>query len=173
VKQCPKCGNTAPSDMKFCSVCGTALRDASMAAPKVPTPMSAPAESRRPPAAPSAARRPQTGARQAPVKVPVQPPQSTSMPPTYQYHPAPAYRTRAVAGNGVGRPGTNGLAVTALVFALLVSGWLAVIFGHIARRQCRNRPQRGGGIALAALILGYATVPFNIVFFAALVSPGS
>ncbi|WP_181433486.1 DUF4190 domain-containing protein [Curtobacterium sp. MCPF17_031] len=172
MKQCPKCGNTAPSDMKFCSVCGTALRDASMAAPGVPTSMSAPAESGRTPATPSAARRSQTGTRQAPVKLPVQPAQSATVPPN-QYHPAPAYRTRAVAGNGVGRPGTNGLAVTALVCALLVSGWLAVIFGHIARRQCRNRPQRGGGIALAALILGYATVPFNIAFFAALVSPGS
>jgi hypothetical protein len=89
------------------------------------------------------------------------------------YRPAPGYRTSTVAGRGIGRPGINGFAVTALVLALLLSGWLAVVFGHVARWQCRHRPQRGGGVALAALILGYATVPFNILFFISLVSSGS
>jgi hypothetical protein len=52
--------------------------------------------------------------------------------------------------------GTNGLAVASLVLALTGAGnILAIILGHIARSQIRRTGERGAGMALAGLILGY------------------
>jgi hypothetical protein len=57
---------------------------------------------------------------------------------------------------------TNGLAIAALVSGFAWCTWigavLAVIFGHLARRQIRGARgwQRGDGMAVAGLVLGYA-----------------
>jgi hypothetical protein len=56
-------------------------------------------------------------------------------------------------------PGTNGLAIAALVLGILWLYWvgsiLAVIFGHIALSQIRHTRQGGRGLAIAGLVLGY------------------
>jgi hypothetical protein len=67
---------------------------------------------------------------------------------------------------------TNGLAIAALVSGLLWFTWigavLAVIFGHVARRQIAEARgwQRGEGMALAGLVLGYSGLA--VVLFAVL-----
>jgi hypothetical protein len=74
------------------------------------------------------------------------------------------------AGYGAGTPygqiplkKTNGLAVAALVcgctgFLFFIPGILAVIFGFIARKQITraNGLQKGDGMAIAGIILGFA-----------------
>jgi hypothetical protein len=54
-------------------------------------------------------------------------------------------------------PPTNGLAIGALVSGLipLVGGPPAVIMGHAARGQIRRSGERGDGLAVAGLVLGY------------------
>jgi hypothetical protein len=57
-------------------------------------------------------------------------------------------------------PPTNGLAIAALVcgvggFVIGLSFIPAIICGHLARAQIRRTGERGGGMALAGLILGY------------------
>ena len=51
-------------------------------------------------------------------------------------------------------PGTNALAVLSLVFAFL-GGLLAIPFGHIALFQIKRSGERGRGMAITGLILGY------------------
>jgi len=57
---------------------------------------------------------------------------------------------------------TNGFAIAALVLGILWLYWvgsiLAVIFGHIALVQTRERRQGGRGMAIAGLVLGYVGV---------------
>jgi DUF1707 SHOCT-like domain/Domain of unknown function (DUF4190) len=66
---------------------------------------------------------------------------------------------------------TNGFAVASLACGLaqFVSGPLAtipaIVFGHMARGQIRRTGEQGAGLALAGLILGWATVILGIVFF--------
>ncbi len=59
----------------------------------------------------------------------------------------------------VAAPPTNGLAIAALVLGILWLWWvgsiLAVVFGHIAISQIRQRGQGGHGMAVAGLVLGY------------------
>lgn len=56
---------------------------------------------------------------------------------------------------------TNPLAIAALVCGiaqfcgLFPAGIVAIIFGHLARRQIRRTGERGWGLAKAGLILGY------------------
>lgn len=82
------------------------------------------------------------------------------MPPYGQ--PVPAY----------GQPAntTNALAITSLIcgianFVLLggIGAILAVIFGHIAKRQIRRTGQNGNGMATAGLILGYIGIAFAVI----------
>ena len=69
-------------------------------------------------------------------------------------------------------PRTNGLAIAALATGILWFTWigavLAVIFGHVARRQIRESRgwQRGGGMALAGVVLGYSG--FAVLLFTVL-----
>jgi hypothetical protein len=70
-------------------------------------------------------------------------------------------------------PATNGFAIASLVCSVIWFGWLgsflAVIFGHVALRQIRETGgvQRGRGLAIAGLIIGYfAIVTVFAVFLA-------
>jgi len=64
---------------------------------------------------------------------------------------------------------TNGLAIASLAcgLALFVFGPLtaipAIVFGHMARHQIKRTGEQGAGLALAGLILGWATVILGIV----------
>jgi hypothetical protein len=50
---------------------------------------------------------------------------------------------------------TNTVAVIALIFSIL-GGWIGVFLGHIALWQINRSSERGRGVAIAALIVGYA-----------------
>ena len=94
------------------------------------------------------------GRRWAPVSAPQ--PAPTAFPPaTYAYSPP-----------------TNSLAVASLVTGILswllcpfVGAVLAVIFGHVARGQIKQRGEGGGGMAIAGLVLGYVYLAGSLVFF--------
>ncbi len=83
---------------------------------------------------------------------------------------APVTADRAVGYRPV-NPGTNSLAVVALVLGI-VFPLLAIPFGHIARGQIRRTGEQGAGLALAGLILGYlglaGFVVFALIWFAAI-----
>lgn len=83
----------------------------------------------------------------------------------YPPGPMPTY------GAGYGAPprsGTNGLAIASLVLGILwifgLGAVLAVIFGHVSKRQIRDRGEGGGGLATAGLILGYLGIAGLILF---------
>src|SRR6185437_3059612 len=66
---------------------------------------------------------------------------------------------------------TNPLSIASLVCGLaqflgfwVVTGIPAIIMGHIARRQIRERGEQGDGMALAGLILGYIGLVLGIIF---------
>ena len=71
---------------------------------------------------------------------------------------------------------TNPLAVASLLLGFLslfpLFGILAVVFGHVARAQIRKSAgrQKGAGMALAGLILGYLFLGF-ILFVILVVIP--
>ncbi|MDR3445938.1 MULTISPECIES: DUF4190 domain-containing protein [Dyella] len=68
---------------------------------------------------------------------------------------------------------TNQLAVVSLVFGIatwlllpVVGAIVAVVCGHMARKEIRRAPQGavdGDGLALAGLILGYTQIVFTVL----------
>lgn len=86
------------------------------------------------------------------------------------------------SGVGHGYPAvvaTNTMAVLSLVFAFVFS-LLGVIFGHVALAQIRHTGERGRGLAVAGLVIGYvavasaiAIVVFYIVIFSTALSTSS
>jgi hypothetical protein len=69
---------------------------------------------------------------------------------------------------------TNGLAIGSLVCALLGISLPAVIMGHIARRQIKDKNQTGDGLAVAGLIIGWLGMAFYaLIFIAAIAAAGS
>jgi Domain of unknown function (DUF1707)/Domain of unknown function (DUF4190) len=83
------------------------------------------------------------------------------------YQPAAGYPPAAVPA----RPGINGFAVASLICGLAelptlgVSAFPAVILGIRARQQIRQTGQRGDGVAIAGLILGWTG---TVLFLAAI-----
>lgn len=66
---------------------------------------------------------------------------------------------------GSGPTGTNGLAIASFVVSLsMLLGFLAIPFGHVARRQIRQSGEQGAGLALAGLIIGYLSLGVFAVF---------
>lgn len=77
----------------------------------------------------------------------------------YQSTPQPApYTGAAVPAN----ERWNVLAIVGFVLAFFVSLG-AVICGHIALSQIKRTGEKGRGLALAAVILGYAGILFGII----------
>jgi hypothetical protein len=64
--------------------------------------------------------------------------------------------------------GTNGLAIASLVLGILwlagLGAVLAVVFGHISKRQIRERGEGGSGLSTAGLILGYLGIAGALFF---------
>lgn len=59
-------------------------------------------------------------------------------------------------------PPTNTMAVLSLVFAFLF--WpLAIVFGHIARKQIARTGEGGRGLATAGLAIGYLGISFFVL----------
>jgi hypothetical protein len=51
----------------------------------------------------------------------------------------------------------------------LVLGLLGAIFGHVARRQIRQRDEQGGGMALTGVILGWISVGISLLYLIAMI----
>ena len=65
-----------------------------------------------------------------------------------------------------GTKSTNGFAIAALVCPLVACGVgsiLGIVFGHLARRQIKRTGEGGAGLALAGLIIGYATFGLAVI----------
>lgn len=67
-------------------------------------------------------------------------------------------------------PTTNGLAIASLVcgiagltIAAFIGALLAVIFGHIAKKQIAERGEGGSGMATAGLVTGYIGLGFSVL----------
>ncbi|WP_181273065.1 DUF4190 domain-containing protein [Brevibacterium oceani] len=67
---------------------------------------------------------------------------------------------------------TNSAAIVSLVLTLIsftssifLFGIVGIIFGHVARSQIKKRGERGNGMAVAGLWLGYLSVLFWIGFW--------
>ncbi|WP_406283479.1 DUF4190 domain-containing protein [Embleya sp. NBC_00896] len=71
----------------------------------------------------------------------------------YGYYQQPGY------GGYMPQPGTNGLAIAAMILGIVWIYWLgsllAVIFGHIALSQTARTGQQGRGMAIAGVTLGW------------------
>lgn len=63
---------------------------------------------------------------------------------------------------------TNGLAIAALI-VVFFNGLVGAILGHVALGQLSRRNQRGRGLALAAIIIGWTTVAIAVLGVAAVV----
>ena len=86
-----------------------------------------------------------------------------------QYGIAQLSQAQPVPGP-VGQQATNGMAIASLVcgvgqlVAFFPAGIAAIILGHLARRRIRETGERGDGMALAGLILGYiGTIGFVLL----------
>ncbi|WP_187365659.1 ABC transporter permease subunit [Trebonia kvetii] len=67
----------------------------------------------------------------------------------------------------VGTPPTNGRAIAALAcgvvgFFVLPSAILAIVFGHLARREVRRTGEAGDGLATAGMVLGYVATVLTV-----------
>lgn len=65
----------------------------------------------------------------------------------------------------VTRP-TNGMAIAALITALLGLAVIPIVLGHLALGQIRRRDEGGGAMAVIGLVLGYGTLVLYLVFAA-------
>ena len=64
----------------------------------------------------------------------------------------------------IGRPTTtNGFAVSALIFGLVGGTVFPIVFGHVALAQIGRTGERGRGMAIAGLILGYLSLTVVVV----------
>jgi hypothetical protein len=79
-------------------------------------------------------------------------PPGGDQPPPPPNYPPPGY------GYGQPSPGYNGLAIASMILGIMwlygVGAILAVIFALIAKRQIRERREKGGAMATAGLVLG-------------------
>jgi hypothetical protein len=69
---------------------------------------------------------------------------------------------------------TNGLAIASLVLSLVglffIGSILGIVFGFVARSQIRqsNGMQKGNGLALAGIIIGFATLAITLIVIVAI-----
>lgn len=93
-------------------------------------------------------------------------------PPAYNTPAAPAYGAapaapQAYSPQGYGQPAGgdkwNVLAIVSLVSAFFVS-LAAIICGHIALSQIKRTGEKGRGLAIAGLVLGYVGLVATIIF---------
>ncbi|MCU1529601.1 MAG: hypothetical protein JWP75_3364 [Frondihabitans sp.] len=83
----------------------------------------------------------------------------------------------AVYGGGdaayaaIARPNsTNGFAVSALIFGLIGGTVFPIVFGHVALAQIGRTGERGRGMAIAGLILGYLSLAVVLVILIVIVA---
>ncbi|WP_104165689.1 DUF4190 domain-containing protein [Cryobacterium sp. N22] len=102
-----------------------------------------------------------------PAYTPPAPPAYGAAPAAPAYGAAPA-APQAYAPQGYGQPAAgerwNVLAIISLVSAFFVS-LAAVICGHIALSQIKRTGEKGRGLAIAGLVLGYLGLIAGLIFF--------
>ena len=64
---------------------------------------------------------------------------------------------------------TNGFAVASLVLSLLGGSVLAIVFGHIAKKQIARTGEQGEGMATAGLVIGYICLVIAVIWIIVLV----
>ncbi len=99
---------------------------------------------------------------------------------------APGYMPPGDAGYGypavgapygyVTEPKTNGLAIASLVCSFFfwlygIGAVLSIVFGFVARSQIKRSAgmQRGGGMALAGIIIGFAGIVLGVILIIVIV----
>ncbi|MEC5184522.1 hypothetical protein RCH12_001991 [Cryobacterium sp. MP_3.1] len=101
-----------------------------------------------------------------PAYAPPAPPAYGATPAAPAYGAAPA-APQAYAPQGYGQPAGgdkwNVLAIISLVSAFFVS-LAAVICGHIALSQIKRTGEKGRGLAIAGLVLGYVGLISGLIF---------
>jgi len=115
-----------------------------------------------------------------PNQPPVTPPSNTP-PPAPQFGQSPAYGAPGYGVPVYGAPASqpygaspagpdkyNVLAIVSLITAFFFS-LVAVITGHIALSQIKKTGEKGRGLAIAGLIIGYAGIASVIVLAAILI----
>lgn len=82
----------------------------------------------------------------------------------------------AGAANYPGYQPTSGLAIASMISGIagfvmfpVIGSILAVVFGHVARREILQTGRPGNGMALAGLILGYIGIGFLVAIIALVV----
>lgn len=150
MQACPRCAAALPEGKATCTACGYSL--GYVAAPSAPQ--------LQPVATQHNAPDPFAYTGQA-APPPPPPPPLPGYPPAYPpgYPPAYSYASGYPQNPWAAQRKTNPLAITSLVCAclpfLVVTPIAAVVCGHIARKQIRERGEGGEGIALGGLIVGY------------------
>jgi hypothetical protein len=83
---------------------------------------------------------------------------SSGQPLPSQYYDVPVPKRR-----------TNRLAIASLVLGIVWVYWigsvLAIVFGFVARDQIGRSGQRGGGMAIAGIVLGCVGLGFFVLIF--------
>ncbi|MGH3914033.1 MAG: DUF4190 domain-containing protein [Pseudonocardiaceae bacterium] len=84
------------------------------------------------------------------------------------YRP-PAYPAHYPSTSGSYPPPTNTMAILSLTLAF--SCWpLALVFGHLARKQIRRTGEGGHGLATAGLVIGYLLLGLVVLAITAIVA---
>ncbi len=97
---------------------------------------------------------------------PNQPPSSQDSAPAYSQPGAPAYGQPYMSNPS---EKTNVLAIVSLVTAFFIS-LAAIITGHIALGQIKKTGEKGRGLAIAGLVLGYLGLVGGIIAFIAVMA---
>ena len=158
---CPQCGAPNEDDAVFCGNCGAVLNPDELDTETGAEELQEMAEGETPAEIPEEASS-KVAEEEATEMVPV-PDDLPAVPPPPP-PPPPAIHVDAVQ--------TSGMAIAALVMG--VAGWtllplvgsiLAIIFGNMARREIRQRPDEltGEGLAVAGLVLGWVSVGVTIL----------
>jgi hypothetical protein len=85
----------------------------------------------------------------------------------HEHTAVPGLRARTVQAK------TNTLAIASLISSFFIS-LLGIILGHIALNQIKTTGEGGRGLAIAGLVIGYASIAIGIIFVIAILgSAGS
>lgn len=83
--------------------------------------------------------------------------------------PPPAYGQGGGYPAAAATPGTNTLAIIALVLSILCCGGLtsvlAIILGFVAKGQIKKTGESGAGMATAAIVIGCVTLLLSIIYY--------
>jgi hypothetical protein len=101
-----------------------------------------------------------------------EPGQNPLPPDGWQIPPTPPARPDAHGRGPAPRPGTNGLAIASLVCSIAgltpylggLPAVLGIVLGIAALNQIKRAPQAGYGLAVAAIVVGVATLIIGLIW---------